>query len=185
LKRRIFLGKGQDSWTSKPRIQNPRRYPVGYIVLSLYSKFQPCRCRNGEKKSNRRTDGRHNDFSRALFYLFYLIVFCDWCWLMSFSNEIGLKTVKTHSLHSLARVPSKNFKHFGIRTKNYFETIFFTFNRNFRVSILENCPQIVSEFQYSNFQVSQGYPSHLKSKWNYKTVRNIEIKKSDALVERV
>jgi hypothetical protein len=31
---------------------------VRYIVLSLFSKFQPSRCRNEEKKSNRRTDGR-------------------------------------------------------------------------------------------------------------------------------
>jgi hypothetical protein len=31
---------------------------VRYIVLSLYSKFQPSRCKNEEKKSNRRTDGR-------------------------------------------------------------------------------------------------------------------------------
>jgi hypothetical protein len=46
------------SRTSWPRIQNSRRYPVRYIVLSLYWKFQPSRCRNDEKKSNRRTDGR-------------------------------------------------------------------------------------------------------------------------------
>jgi hypothetical protein len=37
-------------WTSGPRIQNPWRYAVRYIALSLYSKFQPSRCRNDKKK---------------------------------------------------------------------------------------------------------------------------------------
>jgi hypothetical protein len=58
LKRHIFLGKGPIQG------QIPGFHT---IVLSLYSKFQPSRCRNGKKKFNRRTDGQTNDSTKSIF----------------------------------------------------------------------------------------------------------------------
>jgi hypothetical protein len=49
LKRCIFLGKGPSQGRIPGLLGHRSKIPVRYIVLSLYSKFQPSRCINGEK----------------------------------------------------------------------------------------------------------------------------------------
>jgi hypothetical protein len=73
LRKAYFLGRRSwlrsESWTPRPRIQNSGPYywdahtnVLMFKISALYVLYRP------RNRTDRRTDGRHNDFSRAQFF---------------------------------------------------------------------------------------------------------------------